>query len=242
MVVPTHAQGSGAERTTLKLLTFDADGTLFDLDRTLRLALEEARSVILARTGLPPHTLDIAAMIADRDAVARSAPASATLVDIRRAGIRQTLVRLGIQDVVLAQTATDAFFARRFGQMDLYPDVKAALDALRSRFTLALISNGNSDPERSELAGYFAVRVFASNGVAKPDLRMFEEALHQTGVAPSDAAHIGDSLEEDVAPAQHLGMLAVWLNRSGAPNGTDITPDVQISTLQQMLTLPLGLE
>ena len=49
--------------------------------------------------------------------------------------------------------------------------------------------------------------------------------------------HVGDSLVNDVAGAQNVGISAVWLNREGVPNDTKIQPDYEIGTLTEMPTI-----
>jgi len=48
-------------------------------------------------------------------------------------------------------------------------------------------------------------------GRAKPDPEVFAEALRRAGVAAGRAVMVGDSYDEDVAPAAALGMETVWV-------------------------------
>jgi len=48
-------------------------------------------------------------------------------------------------------------------------------------------------------------------GWAKPAPQIFAEALRRAGVGPEQAVMVGDSYDEDVAPAAALGMRAVWV-------------------------------
>lgn len=50
-------------------------------------------------------------------------------------------------------------------------------------------------------------------GAAKPNPKIFQEALKQAGVEAHEAVHIGDSLEDDVRGAQFAGIDAVLINR-----------------------------
>ena len=55
----------------------------------------------------------------------------------------------------------------------------------------------------------------------KPRKELFELALTETGLAPEEVVHIGDSLGSDVNGAASAGIAAVWLNRQGraVPDG-----------------------
>ncbi|MEK7477502.1 MAG: HAD-IA family hydrolase [Candidatus Coatesbacteria bacterium] len=102
----------------------------------------------------------------------------------------------------------------------LYPEVKATLDRLHAAHVpLAIVSNWDPRLEllcdRLGLSGYFTV-ILASGrvGISKPDPRIFAEAVERLGVAAREAAHIGDSLRDDVHGALGAGLQAVWLRRS----------------------------
>jgi putative hydrolase of the HAD superfamily len=62
-----------------------------------------------------------------------------------------------------------------------------------------------------------AVVTSARAGAAKPDPRIFEQALELADVPPADAVHVGDSIENDVGGARALGIRAVLVARHGPP-------------------------
>src|SRR5205814_128718 len=102
--------------------------------------------------------------------------------------------------------------------------VEGAVEALKRlgpKFTLGVITNGQTDGQRGklrklELDPYFSViLVSAELGIGKPSPGIFLEAARLVGVTPGEAAHIGDSLTTDIAGANRAGMLSVWLNRAG---------------------------
>ncbi|MDP0902283.1 HAD family hydrolase, partial [Klebsiella pneumoniae] len=64
------------------------------------------------------------------------------------------------------------------------------LQALRQRFLLGVITNGNADVQRVGLSHYFHFALRAEDiGIAKPDARLFQEALQRGGVDASAAVH-----------------------------------------------------
>ncbi len=93
----------------------------------------------------------------------------------------------------------------------LVPGAREVLEALKARgYPLAVVSNWDGLlPEVLEAVGlrpYFDhLAVSALVGVAKPDPRLFQEALLALGVAPGEALHIGDS-EADRLGAEALGL------------------------------------
>ena len=62
----------------------------------------------------------------------------------------------------------------------------------------------------------------------KPAASIFHKALKLADVKPEEALHIGDSLAADIAGANDMGILSVWVNPKGADNQTDIEPDYEV--------------
>ena len=94
---------------------------------------------------------------------------------------------------------------------------------LAPHFKLGLLSNGNTYPERCGLEDRFAFVVFSQDvQVEKPHPKIFEITAQQAGCEFSQMLHVGDSLVNDVAGAQNVGISAVWLNREGVKNDTEI--------------------
>lgn len=52
---------------------------------------------------------------------------------------------------------------------------------------------------------------------SKPRKELFLYALEQTGLAPNEVIHVGDSITSDVRCPQSVGIRAIWLNREGRP-------------------------
>jgi putative hydrolase of the HAD superfamily len=74
-------------------------------------------------------------------------------------------------------------------------------------------------------------------GVAKPDLAIFGravEALTRENVMPDDCVFVGNSLVNDIAPAQHIGFRTVLFAPEVVPESA-IKPDLVIHNLSQLL-------
>ena len=94
---------------------------------------------------------------------------------------------------------------------------KEILMQLRKHVRLALVSNyyGNLTTvlKEYEMDGLFDVVIdSAVVGVRKPDSRIFSIAIEQLGCSPHEVMVVGDSLKNDIQPAQQLGCQTVWLN------------------------------
>jgi HAD superfamily hydrolase (TIGR01509 family) len=102
----------------------------------------------------------------------------------------------------------------------------AALDALRSRYRLGVISNANGTVKhlfrRLGLADYFETIVDSGEaGVEKPDVRIFQLALRDLSVDPSSAAYVGDMFKIDVVGARAAGMRAILIDPDGSRRDHD---------------------
>jgi putative hydrolase of the HAD superfamily len=104
-----------------------------------------------------------------------------------------------------------------------YPDVLPALGELRgSDLTLVVASNWDcSLSDWLEPAGITdlvdGVVTSAEVGAPKPHPRVFERALAIAGVAPSEALHVGDKVDNDVEGAAAAGVRAILVQREGEP-------------------------
>ncbi|HTF57535.1 MAG TPA: HAD-IA family hydrolase [Planctomycetota bacterium] len=127
----------------------------------------------------------------------------------------------------------------RFGRSDqwrLYPEVEGVLKDLRSRgLKLGVISNWSTrlrDIARATGLEPLVDFIVASSeaGMRKPDPRIFRIALDRAGVAPDEAVHVGDQVEDDVRGAARMGIRPVLIWRKpGSPAGVDagmILPDL----------------
>ncbi len=214
-------------------ISFDGDGTLWDFEAVMRHSLHHA---LVELHRLAPHvssSLSIETMIAIRNQVADELRGRVTSFEaIRLEAFRRTLEHVGDPNDALAAHLNEVYLKHRFEDIELFPDVLPTLDALRDRFTLGLLSNGNSYPERCGLGGRFRFVVFSQDhGFEKPDPRLLEVAVRRAGCAMHQLLHVGDSLRNDVAGARGAGVWSVWLNREGRPNDTGIAPDLEISSL-----------
>lgn len=231
-----------SEKPRARVISFDADGTLWDFEKAMRASLAHTLielQRIMPQTAPVTATLTVDRLIAIRDEVAEEMYGrGSTMEDIRLAAFVRALESVGYPDSEMAQHLTAFYLDRRFGDIAPYPDVIPALDQLRDRYRLGLVSNGNTYPERCGLAGRFAFTVFAQDhGARKPSSAFYEAVLQEAAVTADVFIHIGDSLTNDIAGAQAVGMRTVWLNRDRRKNTGAIQPDAEITSLHDLLPI-----
>ena len=221
-------------------ITFDMDDTLWDfqsaMEYALAITLQRLRSIL---PGDPTAGLTVQRMMDIRDGVAlEMGEGTVRQEEIRYAAMVKTLELLGSVDRGIADELFSIYMEARLAGAKPFDDVPDVLDALKNRYRLGIISNGNNTPQAVGLDDVFDFTVFAHDcGFPKPDPRIFEYALAIFGDEPQHVAHVGDSLPSDVQGANNHGMLSVWLNRATAANGTGIAPQREIRGLAELLDL-----
>lgn len=198
----------------IELVTFDLDDTLWDAAPVLERA-EAAHYAWLAEHA-PAVTArhDVAELAQQRRALAAARPELAhDFTRLRLAALRRLLDDFGY-DARLAEAGIEHFLAAR-SRIELYDDADHALRDLARDYRLVAVTNGNTDLRRAGVAHYFEFTLSpAETGTSKPDPRMFEVALHRTGVAPEAAVHVGDEPLCDIEGAHRARMGSVWMNRA----------------------------
>ncbi|EGR3300454.1 HAD family hydrolase [Vibrio parahaemolyticus] len=153
-----------------------------------------------------------------------------------RCGLIQTiLAENGIHiDAEQAQQAQHYFDSARMGAFTFFPGVKEMLTDLRKHYKLVVITNGPIFSQHPKLKATQMdewvdhIIVGGEEPEEKPAASIFQKALNLVDIKPEEALHIGDSLAADIAGANNIGILSVWVNATGASNPTEITPNFEI--------------
>jgi len=105
----------------------------------------------------------------------------------------------------------------RIEERDLYPDVVPVLRQLKAAgYRLAVSGNQPDGAAEQTAALNLPLDLVASSstwGVSKPDAAFFERIAAELDLLPDRVVHVGDRLDNDVIPAQAIGMHAVFLRR-----------------------------
>lgn len=135
-------------------------------------------------------------------------------------------------------------YARRYMERSI-----AVLKILAKYFTIGLVTNfyGNIRTVmrnfglRPEMMSVIVES--AEVGVRKPSPRIYEMAVEQLGLKPTDIVVVGDSMTNDIIPATSLGCRAIWFKGEGwnANQQNDSLPEevVTISNIEELLPILL---
>ena len=125
----------------------------------------------------------------------------------------------------------------------IFPDVTAALNKLKARYKLAVISNVDDDlfAKTAEALNVEFDAVVTAEQVRryKPNLRNFDAARARMAVEKDRWLHVAESLYHDIGPANQLGIACVWVNRADRGGGTRHSDAVPNCTVPDLATLSL---
>ena len=197
----------------VRAVAFDLDNTLWDIAPVIERAEARLHAWLHEHCPRIPERVSLADMRAAREALAREEPHNAhDFTYLRVTALARHARECGYEEEV-AHRAFDVFFAAR-NELDLFADVRPALERLRTRYQLATFSNGNADLARVGLAEFFAVSLNARQvGVGKPDPRCFERIAEELRVAPGEIVYVGDDPVLDVEASRAAGLRSAWVNR-----------------------------
>jgi len=197
-----------------KIITFDCYATLVQWSRALR---EAARAILSAhaRSGN-----------ADRDAAnLASRLRVVAMIEQQRQPFRRYT---SILHASLAQTLTEFGYEARAGDHEIllstlrtigpHPEVPAALNHLRDRYQIAIISNTDDDVIAGTVAAIGIPIDFVITSqqaqAYKPDPQLFLHAYAAMGVTKHDTIHVGMGQFTDMKVCHELGVRSVRIDRT----------------------------
>ena len=125
----------------------------------------------------------------------------------------------------------------------LYPDTKELLQRLSQKYKIGIIANQDFGTEQRltdfNVHQYInLVIASAEEGVAKPDLRIFQIALALADCKPEEAIMVGDRIDNDIIPANKIGMTTVWIKQGfgsyAEPKTVEEQPDYIVNSLAEI--------
>jgi len=129
-----------------------------------------------------------------------------------------------------------------------FPDTVAALQRLKSRYKLAILSNIDNDlfahTARKLEVPFDCILTAQQLRSYKPSRANFEALLRRLAFPQERLLHVAESLYHDVAPALSLGISTVWVNRrqgrsAGASKRAGVRPDAEVPNLTKLVELAM---
>jgi putative hydrolase of the HAD superfamily len=227
------------ELNAVKAVMFDAGGTLVHLDSTRICSHVNSHLGVAADPGQFGRAQSVAwnkikHLIGDESAERLRREYYSTLLP--EIGVPPALLSPAI-DLVLTLLETEMLWSTAL------ESTASTLSALKDRgLILAVISNSDGRVEAAlehvGLARYFEFILDSFMvGVEKPDPRIFDLAVSRAGVAPKQAAYVGDLYSVDVVGSRRAGMTPVLYDPHDLQEEVDC---LRIRELDELLKLISG--
>lgn len=126
-------------------------------------------------------------------------------------------LRPGFDLVAERQRREAAGAGERYGEEDLYPDVRPTLSALREmRVWVGVAGNQTARAGQILRSLNLPVDMVATSGewgVAKPDPAFFAQVIDVAPGAPEEVVYVGDHRDNDLEPAKTAGLRTAFIRR-----------------------------
>ena len=219
-----------------KWLLFDADGTLFDFDRAEASALCKT----LEQFGVLFTPERLATYQRINNQLWRALENGLiTPGDLKVRRFESFFEELQLD---LSPHSFSLAYLEQLGTCsELIAGAVEILQALHTRYQLAIVTNGLKAVQRSRLArssirDYIAEMVVSEEvGASKPDQAIFDAAFERIGRPPkSEALMIGDSLTSDMEGGYRYGVDTCWYNPTNQSQSVDLKITYQIGNLAEL--------
>lgn len=225
-------------------LTFDLDDTLYDnnpvIERTLQASVEFIRAYHPALAHFNAELLE-----QWRNDLLKTEPdLYHDVTEWRWRALESGLQQVGLsaQEAAAGADAAMANFAQWRSCVEVPQETHDTLTKLAEKWPLVAITNGNAEPEKFGLSGYFQFVLRAGpDGRSKPYADMYQLAAQRLNVPLCEILHVGDDLITDVAGSVRCGMQACWIKPKNADlmqvHDSRLLPHIEISRLASLTSL-----
>lgn len=222
-------------------LLFDLDHTLLDSDTSLTVAFEET----MTAAGLD----DAGSHYGQFDRINRALwtqveQGTMTPPEVHVARFEEFASQVGVDAEPVSLASAYAAGLGRHGE--LYEGARELLEHLAEHATLAMVTNGLSDVQRTrierlELHQYFdAIVISAELGVSKPAAGIFDATFEALGWPDKGTTiMIGDNLPSDIRGGADYGIATCWYNPTAKTTDADIVTH-EVTDLAQIVDVVAG--
>lgn len=223
-------------------LLFDLDHTLLDSDESERLAYAHT----MEKIGLDDPQAHFRRYVTiNREMWAAVEAGDMQPSEVRHRRFERFTIELGIDADPDEMADAFVYGLGQFG--DLYDGAREVLESLAQLATLAMVTNGLSDVQRTRierlgLEPYFQTVIISSEvGVTKPRPEIFDLTFEALGSPDRSAAlMIGDSLTSDIRGGRDYGIDTCWYNPHGKTGGDGDHVTHEIENLASLTDIAAG--
>lgn len=222
----------------IKVITFDLDDTLWDVQPTLNAAEHCVYQWLRQYAPLLVEQFSLQQLIDWRHRVYLQQPDLAHQISqLRITALQLAMEHSGYSQNRSIELATGAFaiFLDARHQVTLFDSVLPLLEQLQNQYRLGILTNGNADVFRLELGQYFEFAYRAEQlNASKPAADHFLAAQAFSQCQPQQMIHIGDHIDHDVTAAIDAGWHAIWFNPERNQANVHTTAALQVQCLTEI--------
>ncbi|MCJ2139970.1 haloacid dehalogenase type II [Methylobacterium sp. E-066] len=224
-----------------KVITFDCYGTLVQWHRAVREAAEAILSKHASGDDLEKWSAALSDGLRSAAVSHQDRPPFQDYKAILRLSLDEVLAEAGFQCTEDDHRTLLSILRR----IEPHTEVPAALERLRERYKLAIISNTDDDliAETVQAIGVpinFVITAQQARAY-KPDHRLFQHAYDAMGVNKDETVHVGMGQVTDMKVCHERGIRSVWIDRVGETLDPRWQPHAVLSDLTdlpQLLSAP----
>lgn len=220
-----------------QFLTFDCYGTLVDWEKGILNAIQK----VLHRHNI---TIDSQQLFELFDRFEQEVKTKSENFIKYREVLNRTMQKFADHfDVRFSQSEIEAL-ASSVANWPLFPDTNEALEFLKQKYKLVVVSNIDEDLF-AQTANNFSVSL--DNTVLaeqiqsyKPATKHFEITVQRLGTTKENILHVAQSIIHDIIPANNLGWDNIWVRRYRGRLGTptpESNPMLTVDDLQSLVDL-----
>ena len=192
----------------MKAIVFDLDNTLIDRQRAFTEMLKDRIELTLPedKKHLKEQAIQDILMWDDNGTVSRS-------VSFKKYCDKYEVTCMTSEELSTYWTTISG------SVVYLFDDVIDVIAYLKTKYRLAILTNGSPISQRRKLESTGILNMFELSvvsgevGIDKPDPRIFDVMCERMKVKPEDCLYVGDNYANDVLGARNAGWNAIYLNR-----------------------------
>ena len=138
--------------------------------------------------------------------------------------------------------AAAEYFREKLADAPAFEDAHPAIEALKSRYRLALLSNADDDfltacLRRNKLE-FDVILTSEQAGAIKPNRAIFDKLAGMMGLPSEQILYAGDNPIPDVLGPMRAGMVTAWVNRAGMRKPRNIPqPHIRVRSLAELTSV-----
>jgi len=224
-------------------LFFDLDRTIWDYETNSKETLEDLFNRYIKAISLADKQEFISAFRVENAALWDQF--TANLIDkktLREERFHRSMKRIGIDNRDLANELEDHYIEHTPSKKRLLPGSVETLEALATKYTLHIITNGFEDVQHFKLKNcgilHYFHAVITSDGAnaRKPNREIFDYSLKKTGASINQSMMIGDDPFADIEGARLAGWdHAILVNTMNIDH--DLENIIEVKSLPELIPI-----